>query len=129
MHLGISYKYLGNKDKYKALILFLSSLNLSDIELELQIAHEKIKMYISKKNYIYSLEIINYYIKLIEDNHLYQLKFRFFYLKGLCLYKLDDSRCAKYFDDILKVIKYYKLKNLYEQYNNAILKYKKFNKI
>lgn len=129
LYLGISYKYLGQMDKHETIILFLCSLDLNDIELELQIAHAKIKMHISKKNYIYSLEIINYYIKLIEDNHLYQHKFRFSYLKGLCLYKLDDSRCTKYFDDTLKVLKYYKLKNLYEQYNNAILKYKKFNEI
>lgn len=129
LHLGITYKYLGQKDKHEAIILFLYSLNLNDIELELQIAHAKIKMHISKKNYIYSLEIINYYIKLIEDNHLYQHKFRFSYLKGLCLYKLDDSKYAKYFDDTLRALEYYKLKNLYEQYNKSILKYKKFNKI
>src|SRR5574344_261808 len=129
LHFWITYKYLGQKDKHEAIILFLYSLNLNDIELELQIAHAKIKMYISKKNYIYSLEIINYYIKLIEDNHLYQHKFRFSYLKGLCLYKLDDSKYAKYFDDTLRALEYYKLKNLYEQYNKSILHYQKFTQI
>lgn len=129
LHLGISYKYLGQKDKHEDIIIFLSSLNLNDIELKLQIEHEKIKIYISKKNYIYSLEMIDNCIKLIEDNHLYQYKFRFSYLKGLCLYKLDDSKYTKYFDDTLKTLKYYKLEKLYEQYNKSILKYKKFNKI
>ncbi|EHR35688.1 hypothetical protein [Helcococcus kunzii] len=101
----------------------LIDLNYISLESKLLINYSLCIIYINSDQISEALTLCNENIKLIEKNNQYNKIYKFYYILGVCYYKLKNNYYKDYFTKTLQILKLFNIDSLHNYYNIAIQKY------